>query len=205
MLTESARTRLAAYLSGASVGNPITHLSLHSAIPNASGSGEITGGSPAYARKSVTWGTAISGVLPQTGSAVFDVPAGTVVAVGLWSSVTAGTFLGYLPSNGGTLFGFGVGVASSPVMSPAHGLVTGDTVTVAAPKIGQSLPTGYAASTLYSVTVIDTDRFTLSDRSTQIVVVPTTSAPLVWQRYVSDVFAAQGSLTVSGIQIVVGA
>jgi hypothetical protein len=186
MFTTATRTRLAAHLAGVAIGNPITHLSLHSAIPDVTGSAELSGGSPAYARKSVTWGTATSGVLPQSGSAVFDVPSGTVVAVGLWSAITAGDFLGFLPSNGGTLYGYGVGVASSAVISPTHGLVSGDEVYLTAPKAGQSLPTGYAANILYRVTVVDADSFTLADRNTLVTVVPSTSAPVAWQRAVAD-------------------
>ena len=40
--------------------------------------GEVTGGSPAYARKSMTWGAASSGAI--TGTATFDVPSGITVA-----------------------------------------------------------------------------------------------------------------------------
>lgn len=52
---------------------------------------EVTGGSPAYARKSIPWGASSNGV--TSGQAVFDVPAGTtVVAAGVHSAVTAGTY-----------------------------------------------------------------------------------------------------------------
>ncbi len=72
----------------------ITYLSLHTADPGQSGASEVTGGSPAYARKLTTWGAAnASGV--ATGSQVtFDVPAGTITHLGFWSAVTAGTFRG---------------------------------------------------------------------------------------------------------------
>lgn len=72
----------------------ITWLSLHTADPGATGTSEVTGGSPAYARKQTTWGAAdASGV--STGSQVtFDVPAVTITHVGFWSASTAGTFRG---------------------------------------------------------------------------------------------------------------
>lgn len=70
--------------------------SLHTAQPDASGSNEVSGGSPAYARKAVTWAAASGGAKAFSNSPVFDVPASTTVAfVGLWSAGTAGTFYGY--------------------------------------------------------------------------------------------------------------
>lgn len=41
---------------------------------------EISGGSPAYARKTITWGTPVTGSVAMTGSLVFDVPAAAVVS-----------------------------------------------------------------------------------------------------------------------------
>lgn len=53
---------------------------------------EVTGGSPAYARKALSWGASSNGVTSAT-AAVFDIPAGTtVVAAGVHSAVTAGTY-----------------------------------------------------------------------------------------------------------------
>lgn len=50
---------------------------------------EMTGGSPAYARKALNWGGASASAI--TGTATFDVPAGATVAYfGVCSSVTAG-------------------------------------------------------------------------------------------------------------------
>lgn len=65
---------------------------LFTADPGATGTvvGEVTGGSPAYARKTITWGAASGGVI--SGTVTFDVPAGTTVTyAGLCSSATAGT------------------------------------------------------------------------------------------------------------------
>lgn len=69
--------------------------SLHTAAPNSSGSNEVTGGSPAYARKAITWNAASGGALDNNANPVFDVPSGTTVShVGLWSASSAGTFYG---------------------------------------------------------------------------------------------------------------
>lgn len=65
---------------------------LHTADPGGanSASNEVSGGSPAYARKAITWAAASGGSMDETTSPVFDVPAGTTVAwVSFWN--TAGT------------------------------------------------------------------------------------------------------------------
>jgi hypothetical protein len=54
--------------------------------------GEVTGGSPAYARKQTTWGAASTGVI--TGSAVtIDTPATTVTHILLASAATGATMI----------------------------------------------------------------------------------------------------------------
>lgn len=69
-------------------------VSLHDADPAGTGANELSGGSPAYARKTPTWGAASGGVAAITGALVFDVPTGATVAyVGYWDS-TGPTFLG---------------------------------------------------------------------------------------------------------------
>jgi hypothetical protein len=69
--------------------------SLHSANAGAGGANELTGGSPAYARKAVTWASAASGTKSSSNAQVFDVPAGSTVAeVGYWSLASGGTFYG---------------------------------------------------------------------------------------------------------------
>ena len=74
----------------------ITHASLHTATPNSSGSNEVTGGSPAYARKSITLAAASGGAVAASNQPVFDVPAATTVShVGFFSAITSGTFMGY--------------------------------------------------------------------------------------------------------------
>lgn len=74
----------------------VTHLGLHSGDPGSGGSNEIAGGSPAYARKAVTWGAASAGSVAMSGgSRVFDVEGGdTVSFIGLWSAISSGTCYG---------------------------------------------------------------------------------------------------------------
>jgi hypothetical protein len=84
-------------LKGTNPTTPVTHVSLHTASPGDSGANEISGGSPAYARKAITFANASGGVLDDsTNGVTFDVPASTTVThVGFWSASTAGTFLAY--------------------------------------------------------------------------------------------------------------
>ena len=70
-------------------------VSLHTADPSTTGANEVSGGSPAYARKAITWNAASGGAIDSSNQPVFDVPAGTTVAyVGFWSASSAGTFYG---------------------------------------------------------------------------------------------------------------
>jgi hypothetical protein len=67
-------------------------IALHTDDPGAAdtASNEVTGGSPAYARKAVAWNAAAAGAITATASVVFDVPTGTTVSwVSFWN--VAGT------------------------------------------------------------------------------------------------------------------
>lgn len=73
-------------------GTNATYAALYTTAPGASQGTEVTGGSPAYARKSISWGAASGGVI--TGTVTFDVPSGTtVVGAGVHTAITAGTYL----------------------------------------------------------------------------------------------------------------
>lgn len=73
------------------IGTQNGYMSLHSGSP-ATTANELTGGSPAYARKAITWSAASAGSKSISNSPVFDVPAGaTVACVGFCASGTAGT------------------------------------------------------------------------------------------------------------------
>lgn len=75
------------------VGDAYTWLALFNGDPEGAGT-EISGGSPAYARKQVTWNASASGQRTASGSPVasFDVPSGAAVSHwALMSAVTGGT------------------------------------------------------------------------------------------------------------------
>ena len=70
----------------------VTHLSLHTADPGTTGADEVTGGS--YARQAITFAAAASGSSASNVACTFTVmPACTVTHVGLWTAVSAGTYL----------------------------------------------------------------------------------------------------------------
>lgn len=69
-------------------------VSLHDDDPGTDGSNEITGGTPAYARKQGTWDAASGGERALNADLTFDVPATTVAWVGVWSAESGGTFRG---------------------------------------------------------------------------------------------------------------
>ena len=69
-----------------------TRWAAHTGDPGGANSAtaEVSGGSPAYARKAVAWNAASGGTATQNGDVVLDIPAGTTVTyVSLWN--TAGT------------------------------------------------------------------------------------------------------------------
>lgn len=87
-------------------GTAATHAAAYTTAPSGASPGtEVTGGTPAYARKPITWATAGavgpagSGVQPATpgvvyAQVVFDIPLGvTVAGAGVHTALTAGTYL----------------------------------------------------------------------------------------------------------------
>lgn len=79
------------------LGTVVAYASLHTADPGTTGTSEVTGGSPAYARKSLTWAGASTASKASNAGVVFDVPPATITYLGYWSAATAGTFYGSRP------------------------------------------------------------------------------------------------------------
>lgn len=181
------------------VASVVTHISLHSAIPDATGSDELTGGT--YARAAVTWTSASNGVRDNNAQLDHNVPAGsTVAAYGLFSASTAGTFYGHIPrvGSGEALYGFGsvdsAGVTSDAIQSAAHGLSNGMRVLVHN-VFAESLPTGLSEDTIYWVVQAATDTFEVSATEGGSSVNITGQGELFWQRITPEVFASAGVLS----------
>jgi hypothetical protein len=181
----------------------ITHLSLHTAY-SASGANEVSGGSPAYARKAATWSAASGRSKALSSSVVFDVPAGTTVRwVGGWDASTAGDFKGMTPNGGGTPEAFTVPDAATDVLeAPGHGFSNGQTVVVWAVP-GVSLPTGLAEGTVYYVRDATTDDLKLAATSGGAAIDLTSVGSGYLQRIVEETFGAQGTHTISAMTLTI--
>jgi hypothetical protein len=106
--------------------------SLHTAY-STTGTNEVTGGSPAYARKGLTWAAASSGSKALAATLpTWDVPASTTVAwVGLWDAVTVGTFLGMMPAGGAAIQScdaLSADITANTINAKAHGYTAGTAV-----------------------------------------------------------------------------
>lgn len=180
------------------LSNVVTHAALHTANPGSSGTNEVTGGSPAYARKAITWAAASAGTQANgTTALTFDVPAGTTVQfLGLWGALTTGTFYGY--AGIGTTLKYGVATTDATadtVLSKGHGLVNTDRVFLI--DAAETLPAGLSEGTVYYVVGSATDTFQLSLTSGGAAVDITAGAEVIWFQTKPETFGSQGTLTVA--------
>jgi hypothetical protein len=171
-------------------------MSLHTAF-SLTGANEVAGGSPAYARKAVTFAAAGSRARATSTAPVFDVPAATTVPwIGVWT--TAGTVFRGMFANGGSEKGFQVGVTPNTILCEAHGLVNNDNVVF----YGGTPPTGLTEGTIYFVvtnTAGDPDTFqvALTSGGAAIDITGQPAAACKLSKIVQEVFAAQGTFTVN--------
>jgi len=98
-------TMLAAVFTASAGAGHALYGSLHTADPGTTGTSEVTGGSPTYARKLISWVTPITTGSVSGGTITFDVPAGTFTHIGYWDAVTAGTFVGGYPLQASMTYG----------------------------------------------------------------------------------------------------
>lgn len=171
-----------------------THLSAHTAY-SSTGTNEVTGGTPAYARKSVTYAAAASEARTASNTPTFDIPASTTVRwIGMWDAVTAGNFLGMI-ANGGTEQEFSVDLTAETVKVPAHGFAANQKIAFS----GDTVPGGLTEGTVYFAVTITTDTFQVSATSGGGAI-NLTSEPgrkCVVAAIVEETFGAQGTLAVS--------
>lgn len=88
-------------IGNAAMQSAATHLAIHTAQPNASGSNPA-----ASARQPITWVTAANGDMIATVDLAFTggAASGAATHVGFWSALTGGTFYGWLPLTGDQTF-----------------------------------------------------------------------------------------------------
>ena len=93
MAIQTATMKNITVLSGyTNTTNGAKFAAVYTTAPGASQGTEPSGGSPAYARKAITWGAPSGGV--STATVTFDIPTGTtIVGAGVHDAVTAGTYL----------------------------------------------------------------------------------------------------------------
>jgi hypothetical protein len=182
---------------GAGVG--ATHGSLHSAY-SSTGTNELTGGAPAYARKAATWATAATRSKATSSSLVFDVPAASTVRwVGIWDALTTGNFLGMTPNGGGIPEAFAVpDISNDTLEAPSHGFVNANMVVVWSVP-GVALPTGLVEGTVYHVRDVTTDDFKLAATAGGAAIDITAVGAGFAQKIVEEVFGAQGTHTVTSV------
>lgn len=73
-------------------GTAATFGAVYTTAPGGTAGTEPSGGSPAYARKALSWGAASSSAVSVT--VTFDIPASTtIVGAGVHTALTAGTYL----------------------------------------------------------------------------------------------------------------
>lgn len=175
-------------------------MSLHTAY-SATGTNEVTGGTPAYARKAVTMAAASGRARASSSAPVFDVPAGTTVRfVGIWTN--AGTvFRGMLP-NGGSEFDYQVDQTNNRILAEGHTLANGNNVVF----IGGTPPTGLTEGTVYfvvGVTASDPDYFqvSLTSGGAAIDLTGIGSGQCKASRLVEEVYASQATHTVNSFTV----
>ena len=182
-LTVGAKNTMLAALS-------IDSCSLHTAFPGLTGANEVTGGTPAYARKAVTFAAPAGGSRALSAAVTFDVPATTVRWFGFW---VGGTYVGYA-ANGGSQLLYVVDTVANNVRSPVHGLTNGTKIVF----FNGTVPAPLVEGAVYFVIAATTDTFQVSATSGGAAVVltgqPNNSA---LQTIVEDVYASQGSHTLS--------
>jgi hypothetical protein len=180
---------------GAGVG--ATHGSLHTAY-STTGANEVSGGSPAYARKAATWAPPAGRAKATSSSMVFDVPSGATIRwCGFFDASTSGAFLGMTPNGGGIPEAFAVPeIANDTLEAPSHGFTTGDSVVVWAVP-GAPLPSPLAEGTVYYVIAATAADLKLSLTSGGSPVSMASVGSGFLQRLVQEVFGAQGTHTVT--------
>ena len=177
---------------------PSTHLSLHTDW-SATGANEVTGGSPAYARKAATWDAAASAQAALSAAVTFDVPASTTVRfVGRWTALTGGTFLGMSALNGSETE-FSVDLTADTVKQVAHGYSNGDTVVF----LGGTPPGGITEGTTYFVVGATTDTYQVATTAggAAIDLTAEPAAACVASKIIPETYGAQGTLQITALPL----
>ncbi len=196
--TVAGRNLMLNALFGSPIGAPVAFASLHSDAPGESGDYEISGGSPAYARQPVAFAASTTGSVTISAPVTFDVPAGAQVAfVGLWTLAVGGSFLGYAPSNGGSIYGGAAVFAATDIFEcPAHQLVDADRVLLTKLS-GAPIPAPATEDALYYVTAATANTFKITTTPSGTALNITLDGRCAFQRVAIDAYSTQGTATLN--------
>lgn len=139
------------------------NVAAHTDFPDTDGSeNEVSGGSPAYARKTYTWATASGGAKAASSTPTLDLPADTTVK---WLSYRiidlvseTQTFAAIVPT-GGSPQRYQADTSNNLIMCADHGFEDGDLVAF----WGGTIPGGLTEGQEYYVVFSDTDAFQVSE------------------------------------------
>lgn len=173
-------------------GQTIDKASLHSGFPGTTGANELSGGSPAYAQKTITIGAASGGQRALSSSVNFDVPASTVRWVGFYNSTT---FVCCAPNGGATPKNFIAISGTDTIYSPAHNYPDAQKIVF----YNGTPPTGLTEGTVYYVRDSATDTFKVAATAggSAIDLTGASSFGCVVCAITEDVYASQGTHTLS--------
>lgn len=185
-----------ATLDAALGGITITQASLHTGFPGSTGINEVTGGTPAYAKKAVTFNASSGGTRLMAAAVTFDVPASTIRWVGFWNG---GTFVAYAPNGGATPREFVALASDDYLYSPAHGY--SDTQKVV--FFNGTVPGGLVEGTVYFVRDSSADRFKVAATSggAAIDLTSSGSSKCVVCAITEEVYAAQSTHQLSSASL----
>lgn len=180
-------------------------VSLHTAY-SSSGANEVTGGSPAYARKAITFSAASAGSKAASSTPTLDVPASTEVRfVGLWGLGSPSQFLGMFALGGSEkeIIGIQLGSPEGVITIPSHGYSNTNKVVF----YGGTPPTGLTEGTIYYVINATTDTFSVSATEGGAGI-PLTGYPdgeVKVSKIVPETFGSQGTLQISAATLALSA
>ena len=179
-------------------GQAFTLASLHTGFPGSIGSNEVTGGAPAYAKKAITMNATSGGQRLLSAGVVFDVPVSTIKWVGFWN---VGVFIGCAPNGGATPKNFMAVPITDLIYATAHGY--SDTQKIV--FFNGTPPAGLAEGTTYFVRDAATDTFkvTASSGGVAIDLTAASSFGCVVAAVTEDVYAVQGTHTLSAATVAI--
>lgn len=173
----------------------VAFLSLHTDFPGQNQANEITGGSPAYARKAVTFASAASGSKASSDSQAFDVSASSTVRwIGYSDAVTAGNGRGASP-NGAVPKEFIVDASADTINMPAQPYADTNKIVF----YGGTPPGGITEGVIYFVRDSATDSFKVAATSGGSAIDLTSQADpgVVCSKIVEETFGSQGTFTLA--------